>query len=88
MHWIPFLVTRQVNIEIFSEIQRYRMCFSQRDGLYEKLADYPSLPGYLFIPIFYQTEKGINSTYRVIRLESNGLLVYVLDCHNKTIKNL
>jgi hypothetical protein len=23
--------------------------------LYNKLADYPALPGYLFIPIFYQT---------------------------------
>jgi hypothetical protein len=29
------------------------------------LADYPALPGHLFIPIFYQTGKGINSIYSV-----------------------
>jgi hypothetical protein len=29
------------------------------------LADYPALPGYLFIPIFYQPGKGMNSIYRV-----------------------
>jgi hypothetical protein len=32
---------------------------------YLKLADYPALPGYLFIPIFHQTGKGMNSIYRV-----------------------
>jgi hypothetical protein len=28
------------------------------------LADYPALPEYLFIPIFYQTGKRMNSIYR------------------------
>jgi hypothetical protein len=30
-----------------------------------ELADYPALPAYLFIPIFYQTGKGMNSIYSV-----------------------
>jgi hypothetical protein len=33
--------------------------------IYYILADYPALPRYLFIPIFYQTGKGRNSIYSV-----------------------
>jgi hypothetical protein len=32
---------------------------------YVRLADYPALPVYLFIPIFYQTGKGMDYIYSV-----------------------
>jgi hypothetical protein len=42
--------------------------------LYLILADYPALPGYLLIPIFYQTGKGMNYIYGV---KSSNFIIYI-----------
>jgi hypothetical protein len=39
----------------------YYACSGIIHNIYAILGDYPALPGYLFIAVFYETGKGMNS---------------------------